>query len=136
MSGAEGDRPVGQPSIDEVLAKIDQSPLGPLLRDERAMDRMICDLMTESDDRVVREMGRELRDGNVSWRGLADVPAYREALESGLARMGELDLGEMSAQLDEAVEEQVESESKHESDETGDEPDELWRGFGRPLGGP
>ncbi|MBA0126118.1 hypothetical protein H0B56_11255 [Haloechinothrix sp. YIM 98757] len=79
-------------------------------------------------------MGRELRDGNIGWQGLGDVPAYREALEGSAERIGELNLTEMSEQLDALDAEHMQTEAV---DETGDEEaeaEEFWQGFGRPLG--
>lgn len=125
------------PGIEQLMSKLEQSPLGPMLRDERSMDRMLCDLMDESDSRVMREMGRELRDGNVSWQGLGEIEAYREVLESGAERIGEIDLGEMSEQLDEVVaeHEQAEPAEPDAGSDDEEEPGDLWQGFGRPLGG-
>lgn len=120
-----------QPSVEEVLVKIDQSPIGELLRDEQAMERMIFDLMARSEDSVVREMGTELRKGNITMRGLADIPAYRSAMEAGLYRVGELDLASMSEQLDELITEQQASEARQDERQGDEEPDELWQGFGR-----
>lgn len=120
-----------QPSAEEVLNKIDQSPIGEMLRDEQAIERMIFDLMARSEDSVVREMGTELREGNITMRGLADIPAYRSAMEAGLNRVGELDLASMSEQLDELIAEQQESEAHQEEGQGDEEPDELWQGFGR-----
>ncbi|GAA5105253.1 hypothetical protein [Haloechinothrix salitolerans] len=122
---------LGQPSVEEILDKIDQSPIGEMLRDEQAMERMIFDLMTRSEDSVVREMGTELREGNITMRGLADIPAYRSAMEAGLERVGELDLASMSEQLDELIAEQQESAPDEDAGESDEEPDELWQGFGR-----
>lgn len=123
------DESAEQPSVEEVLAKIEQTPIGAMLRDERAMERMVFDLMTRSDDRVIREMGRELREGNITLKGLGDVPEYRTAMQSSLARVGDLDLAGMSEQLDELIAEQQEAEADDEV--TEDDEDELWQGFGR-----
>lgn len=121
------DQPREQPSVAEVLAKIGQSPIGAMLRDEQAMERMVFDLMTRSEDPVVREMGTELREGNVTLRGLGDIPAYRSVMESGLERVGDLDLASMSEQLDELTDERPSTDSGPDEEE----PDELWQGFGR-----
>lgn len=121
------DQPREQPSVADVLAKIDQSPIGAMLRDEQAMERMVFDLMTRSEDPVVREMGTELHEGNVTLRGLGDIPAYRSVMESGLERVGDLDLASMSEQLDGLIDEPP-STGSEPADE---EPGELWQGFGR-----
>ncbi len=125
------DQHLEQSSVEEVLGKIDQSPIGEMLRDEQAMERMIFDLMARSEDSVVREMGIELREGNITMRGLADIPAYRSAMEAGLNRVGELNLASMSEQLDELIAEQEEFEARQEEGHGDEEPDELWHGFGR-----
>ncbi len=117
--------------MEELLAKIDQSPIGDIVRDEQAMQRMIFDVMARNEDPVLREMGTELREGNTSLRGLADVPAYRTAMQTGLERVGDLDLAGMSEQLDELTAERQESESDQDAGESDEEPDELWQGFGR-----
>lgn len=129
MSREESGPKREQPSVEEVLAKIEQSPLGPLLRDEKAAERMMFDLMTRSDDEVVREMGRELREGNITLRGLGDIPAYREALQAGFDRMAELDLGAMSGQLDELIAEQQRQETEQAPHPEDEEPDELFQGI-------
>lgn len=125
------DQPPEQPSIEELLTKIDQSPIGDIVRDEQSMERMIFDLMTRSEDPVVREMGTELREGNITLRGLGDIPSYRTAMEAGLNRVGELDLASMSDQLDELIAERQDSETGQDAREDDEEPDELWQGFGR-----
>lgn len=117
-----------QPSVEDVLAKIEQTPIGEMLRDERAMEHMVFDLMTRSDDKVIREMGRELREGNLTLKGLGEVPAYRAAMESSLERVGDIDLTSMSQQLDELIAEQGADEAEPDVD---DEPEELWQGFGQ-----
>lgn len=124
-------QPPEQPSMEELLAKIDQSPIGDIVRDEQAMQRMIFDVMARNEDPVLREMGTELCEGNVSLRGLADVPEYRTAMQTGLERVGDLDLAGMSEQLDELTAERQESEPGHDAGESDEEPDELWQGFGR-----
>lgn len=124
-------QPSEQPSIEELLAKIDQSPIGDIVRDEPAMQRMILDLMTRNEDPVLREMGAELREGKIGLRDLGDLPAYRPAMAAGLERVGELDLASMSEQLDELIAERQESEPDQDAGESDEEPDELWQGFGR-----
>lgn len=99
-----------------------------------SVERMIFDLMAQSDDRVLCEMGRELGEGNVTLRGLGDVPAYRAALESSLERVGDIDLGAMSQQLDEVIEAESEGLPADAAADDDADPDELWQGFGRESG--
>lgn len=129
-----GEDPNGaqQPDIDELLAKIERSPLGPLLQDEQAANRMMFEAMTRSDDKVVREMGQQLRDGEIGLQDLGDVPAYREALSTGMERLGELDLGGMSDQLDELLAEQEDGSAGQEASYGEREPevdDDVFQGL-------
>lgn len=99
---------------------------------------MLFDFMTRSENQVVREMGRELRDGNISLQGLGEIEAYREAISSGFDRLGELGFNAMSEQLDEVIAQQEEAGAS--SEEAGDyysldEEDDLFQGLREERGG-
>ncbi|MDV6014423.1 hypothetical protein [Haloechinothrix sp. LS1_15] len=134
MTAAADDGRTEQPSLEQLMAKIEQGPLGPLLRDEAAMERTICDLMARSEDATVREMGTQLRDGTVTWGQLGEVAAYRDALEDGARRASQIDLAELSEQLDQVNDQHQQPPETEPPEDDADDPDQLWQGFGRPLG--
>lgn len=90
----------GPVTADQILARIAASPHAGLLHDERALQAALVELMTGSRHPVLAEMGRALARGELGWRDLTAVAAYREVLGAGLAAVQEIDLAGVAAGLD------------------------------------
>lgn len=113
-----------RPSVEGILDKIENSPYGELLRDERKLESKLIELMENSPDRTLAEMGRGLRSGEVSWQGLADIPGYSDVLNTGFEKMREIDLAQVSGELDELFAEQEDAEQGSAEPEVRDGDDE------------
>jgi len=97
--------------IEGLFASLEQSPYRYLLHDPERRRRLLATIMAESSDSTVREMGEQLRDGQVSLAQLLTVPDYADALSRGADRLAEVDLDEVT--------EQVDAETQREEAETG-----------------
>lgn len=91
------------PTVEGILGKIENSPYGELLRDETKLEAKLIELMENSPDRTLAEMGRELRTGAVSWQGLAEIPGYTDVLQTGFQKMQDIDLAQVADELDDAL---------------------------------
>lgn len=111
--------------MEGILDKIENSPYGELLRDERKLESKLIELMENSPDRTLAEMGRSLRSGEISWQGLAGIPGYSDVLNTGFDKLQEIDLAQVSGELDELFAEQESAEPDAGQQEPDDaEPDE------------
>jgi hypothetical protein len=87
---------------EEILGRIADSPHAALLHDEGELRTGLARLMADHPDPTLAEMGRALESGEIDWRGLAAVPAYREVLVRGLTSLAAIDLADVAAGLDHA----------------------------------
>lgn len=87
--------------LEEIFASLGQTSYGYLLHDDERRRHLLATIMAESSDRIVREMGQQLRDGQASLGQLLSVPDYAEALSGGPARLAELDFDQIAEQVDE-----------------------------------
>lgn len=87
---------------EEILQCIAGSPYATLLHDEGELRTGLTRLMADHPDPILAEMGQALESGELDWRGLADVPAYREVLARGLTALAAIDLADVAAGLDDA----------------------------------
>lgn len=78
--------------LEQILAKLEQTSYGELVRDDERRRHELYRMMADSTEPTVREMGQQLRDGLVTPTQLLTVPEYAEVLHQGYERLGELDL--------------------------------------------
>ena len=70
------EEPTTLPGLEELRETLSNRPAAD--RDERR--RMLYDLLARNDDPMLKEMGRQLRDGQMSLLDLANTSVYREHL--------------------------------------------------------
>ncbi|HEX6681444.1 MAG TPA: hypothetical protein VF062_01520 [Candidatus Limnocylindrales bacterium] len=88
-------------TIDDVFASLERTSYGHLLHNDQLRRQELYELMAECPDPILSEMGRQLRDGLLTPRQLLDAPDYVEALQRGYETLGEVDLNEIAAEVDE-----------------------------------
>jgi hypothetical protein len=71
-------------------------------------------MMADHNDPLVREMGKQLRDGEVTPQQLLSVPQYWEALQRGVNQLTETDLAEVESQVDDVLEREQEEREQDE----------------------
>jgi hypothetical protein len=102
---------------EALLAKFERTSYGGLLRDSSGRRRLLAQLMAESGDSLVCEIGRQLRDGQATPQQLLSVPQYWEALQHGVAQLAETNLAEVESQVNDML------ELEREASERGEHPD-------------
>ena len=100
--------------LEQILAKLEQTSYGELIRDDGRRRRELYRMMAESAEPTVREMGQQLRDGLVTPTQLLTVPEYADVLHRGYERLGEIDL--------DTIEETVEEVHRAEQEAGGGGP--------------
>lgn len=89
-----------------------KTKLGADLHDDNERRHSVYRLMENGDNPVARELGQELRAGNIDLRSVDTVPAYADVLRAGLDRLNNLDLGAMGDRLEALVEAEENREAK------------------------
>jgi hypothetical protein len=87
-------------SVRHLLDRFGQTSEGWLLHDTAGRRRRLAEMMAEHSDPLVREMGKQLRDGQATLRQLFSVPEYSEALRGGVDRLAETDVAGVEAQVE------------------------------------
>ncbi|MBM7785038.1 hypothetical protein [Tenggerimyces flavus] len=64
------------------------SPYGELIADDTSRRRTLYELLAESDDPLWKEIGTQLRDGQLGPRGIFEVEAYRTHVVDTIAKLG------------------------------------------------
>ncbi|MFI6265283.1 hypothetical protein [Micromonospora sp. NPDC051006] len=82
---------------DDVLAAVDRTPYGAVLRDESRRRQMIYEAMLAGPDPIGREIGQQLLDGSVTPRGLLAVTDYQEYFSRARTDAERLDLDDLAA---------------------------------------
>ena len=96
----------------ELLDRLAKTKLGADLHDDNERRRTVFRLMENGDNPVTRELGQELRAGNIDLRSVDTVPAYADVLRAGLDRLNNLDLGAMGDRLEALVEAEENREAR------------------------
>ena len=81
--GPGRDEGTTMPDLDELLTMLEQSS-SDRLSDPESGRRELFGLLAESDDPMWREIGQQLRDGQMSPRQILQVDAYWQHVERGL----------------------------------------------------
>jgi hypothetical protein len=87
-------------TIEALLARVEDSRYRELLHDDKMRRRLVVQMLAESDDPILREMGEQLRDGLVTPAQLMSIPEYWEALRPGYEALGGIDLDQVAEQVD------------------------------------
>jgi hypothetical protein len=96
----------------ELLDRLAKTKLGADLDDDNERRRTVFRFMENGDNPVTRELGQELRAGNIDLRSVDTVPAYADVLRAGLDRLNNLDLGAMGDRLEALVEAEENREAR------------------------
>ena len=108
------DQPSNLTGVSNLLAKFEQTSDGWLLHDSVSRRRRLAELMAEHNDPLVREMGKQLRDGQATPQQLLSVPQYWEALQQGVANLAETNLDEVESQVDDVLERERDERERDE----------------------
>ena len=90
-------------SVRDLLDKFGQTSEGWLLHDPLARRHRLAQMMAEHPDPLVREMGKQLRDGEATLQQLSSVPDYGEALRRGVSRLAETDVAQVDGQVQDVL---------------------------------
>lgn len=82
---------------EDVIAAVDRTPYGEILRDESRRRQMVFEAMMAGPDPIGREIGQQLRSGNVTPQDLLALPDYQEYFSRARADAERLDLDELAA---------------------------------------
>jgi hypothetical protein len=96
----------------DLLDRLAKTKLGADLDDDNERRRTVFRFMENGDNPVTRELGQELRAGNIDLRSVDTVPAYADVLRAGLDRLNNLDLGAMGDRLEALVEAEENREAR------------------------
>lgn len=121
-------KPTAQPAHpQDIIAAMDRTPYGEILRDTTSRRRMVFEAMTNSADPLTRELGQQLHSGSIVPRDLLRRPEYREFVARGLAAAGEgLGLNELvSAAQAVAHDGQLTGDPQHDFRQTTPKPERL-----------
>jgi len=80
------ERERAQRRIPQLLEHLDQSPLGQRLRETGSRRRMIYEALSRHPDPVLREIGRQVVDGQMRPADILRVPAYADAFREAATR--------------------------------------------------
>ncbi|MEO3770563.1 hypothetical protein [Micromonospora sp. B9E7] len=110
----------------DVLAAVDRTPYGAVVRDEARRRQMVYESLISGPDPIGREIGQQLRDGNLSPRDLLTVGDYQGFLGRARAQAERLDLDDLAAAARSAATDEVPSDpaDTHRSSDRG------WAGYG------
>jgi hypothetical protein len=75
---------------------MDRTPYGAALRDTVRRRQVVYEAMMTSSDPIARELGQQLRNGNMAPRDLLTLPEYREFFAQGFTAAARLDLEELA----------------------------------------
>lgn len=88
--------------IRELVAELDDSPVGERLRDPSFHHRHVCEALLHNPDPVMREIGRQVRDGQMRISDVLRVPEYADAFRGAARSAAErLDPKDIARQLEE-----------------------------------
>ena len=82
---------------DDLIAAVERTPYGDLLRDESRRRRLVHEAMANGPDPTGREIGRQLMSGAATPRELLAASAYREFFQRARADGERLDLDSLTA---------------------------------------
>ncbi|MET7962209.1 hypothetical protein [Micromonospora zamorensis] len=82
---------------EDVLAAVDRTPYGAVVRDEARRRQMVYESLISGPDPIGREIGQQLRDGNLSPRDLLTVGDYQAFLSRARAQAERLELADLAA---------------------------------------
>lgn len=77
MGDQQGD---GAPRIDELMSYLDGTAYGADLRDITRRRQIVFDALANSTDRILSELGRQLRDETMELRDILRVPEYADVV--------------------------------------------------------
>ncbi|MDG4780868.1 hypothetical protein O7614_14575 [Micromonospora sp. WMMD961] len=110
----------------DVLAAVDRTPYGAVVRDEARRRQMVYESLASGPDPIGREIGRQLRDGDLSPRDLLTVGDYQGFLSRARTQAERLDLDDLAAAARSAA---IEEGTSHPADERP-HADRGWAGYG------
>lgn len=78
-----------RPDIERLLGRLERTPLGERLSDPAKRQAELYDLLASHPDPLWREMGGQLKDGQMRASDVFATPAYHDRLREGLERAKE-----------------------------------------------